>query len=593
MSNTGTSVNNIYDERNDFIIIGLTGRTGSGCTTVANILKTKKFDSLSLRTPKSIGYENTDERKYKIIYDYIRENWDGFQVIELSNIIASFIYEKPYDEFLTYLENLNKAENCNILNFDKLKEELSKLQENFSTINAKITEFNIKEKKDRSPIDYTNIINLYMDKIPDTTESLKKNLTNYIIEETKGENLVQSQLYTYLFQNFGNNIRSSGNPYLDEPSGKNIFSIPERTNHLIKMIRKERKEEGTLICIDAIRNPYEATFFKDRYAAFYLFSINTEDNYRRERLNRKLNSFEIQNLDEREYPEKAKIEDHFYRQNIKMCTEQSDIFIYNPTSQDNTKYFLTKQIVIYITLIKHPGLITPTRIERCMQIAYNAKLNSGCLSRQVGAVVTDENYSIKSVGWNDVPEGQVPCNLRDVKMFCKNKDEDSYSNFEITDKEFNDLLSKINGSIMYTELHGRNHPYCFKEIYNAINKDKNQVNTRALHAEENAFLQTAKYGGQGINGGFLFTTASPCVLCSKKAYQLGIKKIYYIHPYPDISQTHILNFGKDKSKNPKMILFHGAIGSAYTSLYTQRISYKDELQCLTNIDYKKLLSIKE
>lgn len=108
---------------------------------------------------------------------------------------------------------------------------------------------------------------------------------------------------------------------------------------------------------------------------------------------------------------------------------------------------------------------------------------------------------------------------------------------------------------------------------------KNQVHTRALHAEENAFLQLAKYGGNGINEGFLFTTASPCELCSKKAYQLGIKKIYYIDPYPGISKDHILTFGDN---NPEMILFHGAIGCAYTKLYSQRVSIKDELKMLTD-----------
>lgn len=76
------------------------------------------------------------------------------------------------------------------------------------------------------------------------------------------------------------------------------------------------------------------------------------------------------------------------------------------------------------------------------------------------------------------------------------------------------------------------------------------------------------------NGGFLFTTASPCDLCAKKAYQLGVKKIYYIDPYPGISQSHILKFGN--KSNPEMQLFYGAIGKAYISLYTQRISYKDE-----------------
>ena len=38
MSNTSTAINKIYEERQKFIILGLTGRTGSGCSTVANIL---------------------------------------------------------------------------------------------------------------------------------------------------------------------------------------------------------------------------------------------------------------------------------------------------------------------------------------------------------------------------------------------------------------------------------------------------------------------------------------------------------------------------------------------------------------------------
>ena len=83
--------------------------------------------------------------------------------------------------------------------------------------------------------------------------------------------------------------------------------------------------------------------------------------------------------------------------------------------------------------------------------------------------------------------------------------------------------------------------YCFKDIYNGITGKPNQVHTRALHAEENAFLQIAKYGGAKIQGGKLFTTASPCELCSKKAYQLGIKEIYYIDPYPGIKSNHCIH----------------------------------------------------
>lgn len=76
----------------------------------------------------------------------------------------------------------------------------------------------------------------------------------------------------------------------------------------------------------------------------------------------------------------------------------------------------------------------------------------------------------------------------------------------------------------------------------------------------------------------LFTTASPCELCAKKAYQLGITTIYYIDPYPGIALDHILQGG---GKNPVLTLFSGAIGRAFHRLYTPIVAYKDELNALT------------
>ncbi|WP_235846252.1 deaminase [Morganella psychrotolerans] len=65
-------------------------------------------------------------------------------------------------------------------------------------------------------------------------------------------------------------------------------------------------------------------------------------------------------------------------------------------------------------------------------------------------------------------------------------------------------------------------------MFHQKKKENNQVHTRSLHAEENAFLQISKYGGTGVQHGSLYTTASPCELCAKKAYQLGIKEIVFI-----------------------------------------------------------------
>ena len=91
MSKESTPIQEIYNESNDFVLIGLTGRTGSGCSTVAKMLERTKFNDLQLLDPKTIGFEKTEERKYKIVYDYAKENWDPFQVIEVKNVIASYI----------------------------------------------------------------------------------------------------------------------------------------------------------------------------------------------------------------------------------------------------------------------------------------------------------------------------------------------------------------------------------------------------------------------------------------------------------------------------------------------------------------------
>ena len=148
----------------------------------------------------------------------------------------------------------------------------------------------------------------------------------------------------------------------------------------------------------------------------------------------------------------------------------------------------------------HPGLVTPSHLERCMQIAYNAKLNSGCLSRQVGSVITDECYSIRGVGWNSVPEGHVPCLLRSIEDLLNSEDKEAYSDYELNNSKFREKVRETydgasNKSDNQKKLRGLPIPYWFKDIKNSLDNEKNQVHTRALHAEENAFLQITKYGG--------------------------------------------------------------------------------------------------
>ena len=599
MSNHMESVISAYRQRNEFFLIALTGRTGAGCSTTANILKTPSFQRLDLRTPKNRDYESIEERKYSIIYKYMKaDHWQPFVVIEASGIIFSYVVEKGIDalrEYIKRFQEINEENQIRISAFSDLQESINGLAYIFK--NQKYCDpvkiRSILQNPENYKDDIEKFYDFYINILPRLKQDFAKVLNRYTCHEEYVNRFEQTKfkkahLYTFFMQQIANNIRSSGNPYQSEYSEKHFYCVAERIDWVIQLIRYYNQFHhiaSTRICVETIRNPYEAFYFKDKYSSCYLMSVNTDESTRRQRLGH-LDKEELDSLDATEFPTKFKNDyEMFFHQNLSGCLEIADIHLYNPQQTCGKYFFLTEQIIKYICLMIHPGLVVPSHLERCMQLAYTVKLNSGCLSRQVGAVITDQHFSVKAVGWNDVPEGQIPCSLRDLENYCTNKDADSYSEFEISNNEFSDALHAVYNRLKVTAIHGRTFPYCFKDVYNGLKKDKNQVYTRSLHAEENAFLQLSKYGGPGIQGGCLFTTASPCELCAKKAYQLGIRDIFYIDPYPGISFSHILKFGR--KNNPNLHLFYGAIGAAYVSLYTQRIATKDELALITDINCKK------
>ena len=547
MKDKADAVKCLYRQRDKFILIGLTGRTGAGCTTVAKILSTDNINELDLKDSKTCDFKHSDERKYSIVYRFMAEDerWKKFTVIEASSIIFSFILEGTYKNLFNYIDKIyNEVE---IKEKEELKKNIVEVLSEEKVENIKKIENEVIDKQLADWIKSLNNNPKYVESLKkENLEQLNKMIKYFTVNIVTAKNKFKStldtitvqeksknsksqdtnlyNLYSYFMQSVGNNIRSSGEYYNNsEVIGKEI-TLVERINDIVKMINRleeleNEDKERTRICIDALRNSFEIQYFRDRYRAFYSFAINTEDEYRQNRLG--LNRKEFISLDKIEYPDNNDI---FYHQNISACLENSDVYLYNPNVENHKYYDLTEQIVKYISLILQPGLITPTHVERCMQLAFNAKYNSGCLSRQVGAVVTGEDFSIRSVGWNDVPKGQVSCNLRCVEDYCKNKDEETFSEYELEDEYFSEIMNEINQSLKEKDIQekkaGKCFSYCFKDIYTGWTGEKNQVHTRALHAEENAFLQIAKYGGAKIQGGKLFTTASPCELCSKKAYLL-------------------------------------------------------------------------
>lgn len=569
-------ISELFLENNQFIIIGLTGRTGSGCTTAANILESKKISLPELNGLNGF-YNGLDEIRYSIVKTFAEEHWENFFSIKVSDLISIYLLILPTKKLIDFIYSCG----------DKKRNSLKKNATSKLVKEGVLSKSRLKER-------YSDIINKLLDHKSDidfADERIKRSfirilqLVRKFTRDLKRElNVLESGLYVSVYQSAGKSIRRIGKVDADyevmDFTPASVFHLPETINRVIKVIRKVKNERAYIV-IDAIRNPYEAKFFKDRYAAFHLVSINAPDEHRTRYL-QKLHKFSpdwISRIDDEESGKGDGEYNHLTNPNVKKCIEISDIHLFNPKNEYDNNNVLKAQIAWYVALMQHPGLISPTSMERVMQVAYTVKLNSGCISRQVGAVVTDSDNSIKSVGWNDVAKGQIPCAMRSMNGLMNDFNSDTYShyernneNFRVKAKEFNDRFQFVDQKS--NPFKGRNISYCFKDIYNSIDNKSNQVHTRALHAEENAFLQLAKYGGMGIFSGKLYTTASPCELCAKKAYQLGISEIIFIDPYPGITKDHIINIG---SMPPKLIQFRGAIGKAYHRLYEQIIPIKDEL----------------
>ncbi|MEL1133569.1 dCMP deaminase family protein [Desulfitobacterium sp. THU1] len=122
--------------------------------------------------------------------------------------------------------------------------------------------------------------------------------------------------------------------------------------------------------------------------------------------------------------------------------------------------------------------------EYFMQMAQVVAGRSTCLRRQVGAVIVKDKQ-ILSTGYNGSPSGLSHCAEKG----------------------------------------------CLRQQLGIPSGERAEI-CRAVHAEQNALVQAAKHGVV-INGADIYTTVQPCVLCTKLLINAGIKRVFYLYPYPD------------------------------------------------------------
>ncbi|MGB1951989.1 MAG: hypothetical protein ACPHQ9_14540, partial [Marinobacter sp.] len=97
----------VFKESNDFIVIGLTGRTGSGCSTTADLLAKTK---LPLPGTGESHFHGNEARKYKIIKSFLEKRWQPFEWLQVGSIITRFILSLNFSEFVSLVARITSVD---------------------------------------------------------------------------------------------------------------------------------------------------------------------------------------------------------------------------------------------------------------------------------------------------------------------------------------------------------------------------------------------------------------------------------------------------------------------------------------------------
>ncbi len=329
--------------------------------------------------------------------------------------------------------------------------------------------------------------------------------------------------------------------------------------------------------IDSLKHPKELEILKYVYRDL-LFSIGVFSplHQRNTYLRRKeFSNKEIVDIIDQDYneinPETGKSLE--YGQSVGKLFPLSDLFV---RLDSDSSSLIETRIKRFLHLIFGTKVITPTTDETAMYFAASAATNSACLSRQVGAAITDKNGNIISTGWNDVPKfgGNLyqfdkddPLGSRDKRCFnlqggkCYN---DSYKK-KITNELVEHLIKK---KILNEEARD----IAIKELRKAENRLQNLSEfSRVVHAEMHAIIIGSQNSGDKMIGGKLYSILYPCHNCARHIVLAGIKEVYYIEPYNkslciELHEDSITETEGDSNK-VKMLMYDGVSPNKYLQFF--------------------------
>jgi deoxycytidylate deaminase len=216
-------------------------------------------------------------------------------------------------------------------------------------------------------------------------------------------------------------------------------------------------------------------------------------------------------------------EEMLHGQTVRDTFPKADYFL----RSDGDRRSLQKRLDRLLDLVFGTSVVTPSADETAMYHAASASRNSACLSRQVGAAITDTTGKILGIGWNDVPQARGGLYRGSPEMDgrcahwhakCHNAEEKDALTKQIVD-------ALVKGELLKPEDSDRATKVVSAPVGRLIEF------SRAVHAELHAIISAAQSAGNQMLGGMLYCTTYPCHACARHIVAAGLAVVRYIEPY--------------------------------------------------------------
>ncbi|WP_018912718.1 anti-phage dCTP deaminase [Thiomonas sp. FB-6] len=339
----------------------------------------------------------------------------------------------------------------------------------------------------------------------------------------------------------------------------------------------KRPETHRVYIIDSLKHPAEVELLRTVYReAFCLVGVVCEEEVRQKRLSsgkcKDSSLMEILQLMKRD--EDA---DEDWGQKVSKTFHQSDFFVDNTPDRmiggrENPNWVVPDMLGRLLDVLIGEKIVRPLASETGMFHAAGAQLRSACLSRQVGAALTDATGNVIATGTNEVPkagggvyggdfafergEASIDERCTTTKQYC--------SNTRVQAQIMDEVIDAV------PQLRDADDRAAIRKALGSTTLGRLLEYSRAVHAEMDAILSATREGNSTV-GAKLFVTTFPCHYCARHIVSAGIDEVQFIEPYPksrafelhgDAIEKVFSNWYKEPPAKPTKVLFRPFTGVA-------------------------------